>query len=237
MTKLISHRGAAGLALENSTASIKAALRSDVDVIEFDIHRTKDGKLVMIHDNHTGRVAKKQVWVNDATLDELHTIPLNNGQSIPTLAEGLSILGSKPLIIDIKDEGSADELLSVLKDFPKANISVASFKHGELRRVGELRPDIPLYVLEHFSPLDIIQSARNLRARGIGLNKWLMNPLTYYLAKRYHLELYIYTLNARWLGRFFKKLYPDVHICSDHPERFTSLRAAATNSALTSRSQ
>ncbi|HSW66369.1 MAG TPA: glycerophosphodiester phosphodiesterase [Bacillota bacterium] len=224
MTKLIGHRGAAGLALENSAASIKAALKSDIDVIEFDVHRTKDDKLVMMHDDHTGRVATQKVYVRDVTLAELQKISLKNGQPIPTLDDCLHILGSKPLIIDIKDEGSADELLRVLEQHPKARISVASFKHGELKRIGERRPDIPMYVLEHFSPFDIIDSARHLRAQGIGLNKWLMNPLTYKRAQRHHIELYVYTVNWGWLGKFFKKLYPDVTICTDHPERFTSLR-------------
>ena len=84
-----------------------------------------------------------------------------------------------------------------------------------------------MYVLEHFSPFDIIDSARHLHAKGIGLNKWLMNPLTYKRAQRHHIELYVYTVNWGWLGRFFKKLYPDVVICTDNPERFTSLRVIA----------
>jgi len=224
MAKLIGHRGAAGLALENSTASMAAALDTDVDIIEFDVHRTKDNKLVMMHDRHTGRVAREKVYVNEVTLATLRKIPLKNGQRIPTLDEGLTILGSKPLIIDVKDEGSADELLSVLSRHPDADVSFASFKHAELQRLHDVRPDIPVYVLEHFSPFDIIQSARNMSADGIGLNKWLMNPLTYQLARRSGLRLYVYTLNARWLAPLFRRFYPDVDICTDHPERFSEFR-------------
>lgn len=235
MTRIIGHRGAAGLALENSTESIRAALRHDVDVVEFDIHRTRDNKLVVVHDKHTGRVSHRKVRINEKTLDELRGLPLKNGQPLPTLDMALDILGAKPVIIDIKDAGSAGELLLTLKRHPKANISFASFKHEELRLLRERRPDVPIYVLEHFSPVDIIHSASNLQARGIGLNKWLMNPLTYYLAQRYELELYVYTLNSRLMGRLFKKLYPAVDICTDHPERFKYLRGKATGSASTKR--
>jgi glycerophosphoryl diester phosphodiesterase len=225
MTKIIGHRGAAGLALENSPESIRAALKQAVDVVEFDVHRTRDNKLVVMHDKHTGRVANQKVLISEKTLDELRQLPLKNGQPIPTLDDVLEIAGNKPIIIDIKDEGSAGELLQALKRHPKAQVSFASFQHDELRVLHERRPEIPLYVLEHFGPVDIIHSANALHAYGIGLNKWLMNPLTYYLAKQYKLELYVYTLNSKLMGRLFKWLYPTVDICTDHPERFTNLKS------------
>jgi glycerophosphoryl diester phosphodiesterase len=224
MTRIIGHRGAAGLALENSTESIRAALEQDVDVVEFDIHRTKDKKLVVVHDATTRRVSNTNVRISEMTMDELRNLPLKNGQPLPTLDDALDILGTKPVIIDIKDDDSAGELLQVLKRHPKANVSFASFQHDELRFLRERLPEVPMYVLEHFSPVDIIHSAVNLRARGIGLNKWLMNPLTYYLAQRYHLELYVYTVNSRFMGHMLKRLYPEVNICTDHPERFSDLR-------------
>lgn len=224
MTKIIGHRGAAGLALENSTESIRAALRSDVDAVEFDVHRTKDNKLVVVHDKDTRRVSAQRVKINDVTLDELRQLKLKNGEKLPTLDDALDILGSKPIIIDIKDDGSAGEMVQTLMRHPKANVSFASFKHSELRVLRDRLPDIPVYVLEHLSPWDIIHSAVNLRAHGIGLNKWLMNPLTYYMAQRYSLELYVYTLNSGFMGRLFKRWYPNVSICTDHPEKFSALR-------------
>jgi len=226
MTRIIGHRGAAGLALENSTESIRAALRADVDAVEFDVHRTRDNKLVVMHDKTTKRVSTREVNIGDVTLDELRTLKLRNGEHIPTLDEALDILGSKPVIIDVKDEDSAAELLLTLKRHPKAVASVASFKHTELRMLRERAPKLNVYVLEHFSPWDIIHSAVNLRARGIGLNKWLMNPLTYYMAQRYHLELYVYTVNSAFLGKLFLRWYPNVHLCTDHPEKFTRYRDA-----------
>jgi len=228
MTRIIGHRGAAGLALENSAESIRAALKHDVDAVEFDIHLTKDKKLIVIHDAHTGRVSPTKVRIKDATLDELRNLPLHNGQTLPTLDEIMDIIGSKPVVIDIKDAGSAAELLQVLKRHPRAHVSFASFQHDELRFLHERLPKIPIYVLEHLSPIDIIHSAVNLRAQGIGLNKWLMNPLTYFFARRYHLELYVYTVNNRFLGLILKKLYPDVTICTDHPQRFVDLHTPSS---------
>ena len=69
-----------------------------------------------------------------------------------------------------------DELHLVLERHPNARPSVASFDHSEFRKVKRAFPDIPTFVLEHYAATDIIHSAYNMHATGIGLNKWLMNP-------------------------------------------------------------
>jgi glycerophosphoryl diester phosphodiesterase len=223
MTKIIGHRGAAGLALENSHDSIRAALNHNIAAIEFDIQCTKDGKLVVMHDRHTGRTAEKKLHVRNTTLAELRDLRLKNGQYIPTLEEIFALIGDKkPIVIDIKNTGCCDELLRLLELYPKVQVSLTSFWHSELRKMHAARPDLPIFVLDHFSPFEIVHTARRLKAQGISLNMWLMNPLTYRLAKQYGLELRVYTVNHPLIMRFFQLFYPDVDIYTDHPERFTS---------------
>jgi len=217
--KIIGHRGAAGLALENSRASLVAAVKQGVDMIEFDVRRTADDHLVVIHDRGTGRVATDRLTVRKQTLATMQDSSLGNGEQIMTLDEALDAIGSTPVIIELKDGGSVDELLLVLERHPNSKPTIASFNHAELRNVRRVLPDIPTFVLEHLAPIDIIHSAHNLRATGIGLNKWLMNPLTYELARHYRLQLYVYTVNNVPLARFLHALYPDVHLCTDRPER------------------
>jgi len=220
MTKIIGHRGAAGLALENTRASLLAALQQGVDMVEFDARKTADDKLVVIHDPHTGRLTTDQFLVRTKTLAELQATGLHNGETFLSLDDALEIIGDTPAIIDIKEPDSVDELLLALARHPQTRPSIASFQHDELRRIRRALPDIPIFVLEHLSPLEIVHSARSMGATGIGLNKWLMNPLTYRLAKRYHLELYVYTVNHPLIARFLRTLYPDIHLCTNHPERF-----------------
>lgn len=220
MTKIIGHRGAAGLALENSRASLLAAIKHGVDMIELDTRLTADDHLVVIHDPHTQRVAPDHFFVRNKTLAELRAFNMHNGETFLSIDDALDIVGSVPVIIELKETGSVDELLLALGRHPEAQASIASFHHGELRRIRSVLPDVPIYVLEHFSPIEIIQSARRVHATGIGLNKWLMNPLTYRLAKRFHLELYVYTVNNAFIAWFMRKLYPDIHLCTNHPERF-----------------
>lgn len=231
MTKIIAHRGASGSALENSIAAMKHALTQDVDGIEFDVHLTRDGKIVVIHDAHTARVASKVVRVRAQTLAELQGLSLKDGQKIPTLDEVLDVAGEKPVSIDIKDDGTCDELLRVLARHPKAQVTIVSFRHGELAAMQKARPEIPTYVLEHFAPFAIVRSARHLHTTGIGLNMWLMNPFTYFAARRARLKLYVYTVNHLWLARFLLKLYPGVDICTDFPARISIARKLAQKAA------
>lgn len=220
-TGIIGHRGAAGLALENSEDSLRAALTHPMDAIEFDIHRTRDGQLVVIHDRHTGRISKKRAFVNKKTLAELKAIKLKNGQRIPTLEGVFKLIGNKkPVVVDIKDTGSTDEILRLLAKYPEVKASFTSLKYSELEKLRKARPDLPVFVRDLLNPFEILHTARQLGAEGISLNMWLMNPLTYRLAKRYGLELRIYTVNSPRLLRFFRKLYPGIVIYTNHPERF-----------------
>jgi len=220
-TGIIGHRGAAGLALENSQNSLLAALDHAIDAIEFDVRRTKDGKLVVMHDKHTSRISNEKALVSHKTLEELQAIELKNGQQVPTIEDFFKIIGSqKPMVIDIKDNGSADELLRVIDKYPEAQVSFTSLKYGELDTLHKARPDLPIYVRDLLNPFEIVHTARRMRAEGISLNMFLMNPLTYWLAKRRNLEIRIYTVNNPFLVRFFQKLYPGIVIYTDHPERF-----------------
>ncbi len=220
-TGIIGHRGAAGLALENSHASLVAAMEHDIDAIEFDVRRTQDGRLVVLHDKHTGRIAKQKTVVKLKTLAQLQAIRLNNGQHIPSLEEVLELIGNKmPVVIDIKDKNSANELLRVIERYPHIPVSFTSLRYKELEKLHKTRPDLPIFVRDLFNPFEVVHTARQMHAEGISLNMWLMNPLTYFLAKRRNLEIRVYTVNYTALGRVLQKLYPGIVLYTNHPERF-----------------
>jgi glycerophosphoryl diester phosphodiesterase len=223
--KIVGHRGAAGLALENSRESIEAALSMPIDALEFDIRRTRDSKIVVIHNATTERIAEHKLTINDSTLAELQALRLRNGQHISTLEETLRLIGGKmPVVIDIKDNGVAEELLHIVARFPKTHIMFTGRKYTELAAIHRARPDIPFLVQHHFDPLEIIHTAKSMGATGISLNMWLTNPLTYRLAKKAGLDVYVYTINHGWLVRFFRLFYPDVAIFTNFPGRFAELR-------------
>lgn len=222
--RIIGHRGAAGHELENSLASLHHGAKLPLWAIEFDVRKTKDGKLVIFHDTDLKRVAKRPEHIGDLTLKQLESIPLVSGSHIPTLTEALEVIGSKRAVIEVKDSGCADELLEILADFPKANVIVASFKLKELAILRGHRPDLVLYGLERTRPFESIQLAQKYHLNGLGMNFWLLNPLTYLLCRRAGLEMYVYTIDLPFLARFVGKLYPGVVVCTNYPERFLRKR-------------
>jgi glycerophosphoryl diester phosphodiesterase len=219
--KVIGHRGAAGLALENTLPSIELARLLGVDAIEFDVRMTKDHHLVLCHDATLDRVSDSSARIRDLSLRQLKKVKLRDGESrVPSLKEALSAVDGTPVIIELKENGCEQELLKVIAKFPSLDITIASFKLEVLSLLREMRPDLKLYANEHTRPTEIIHIAKRLKLDGVGLNFWLLNPLTYHLAKKETLNIFVYTVNNRFLGKFIGWLYPRIAICSDYPEQF-----------------
>lgn len=219
--KIIGHRGAAGIAVENTLESIAAAMKHDIFAIEIDVRKTKDNKLVLMHDPITKRIADKNLIVSKATLAELKQLRLKNNHRVASLDEALALMGDKvPVIIDIKDTDLHEQLVDTLDRHPNVTISFTGRKYDEMKKIFKARPGTAFFVQNHFSPIDVIQQARALGASGISLNMWLLNPLTYYLARRYNLQLMVYTVNHTFIARFLKRLYPDILLCTNYPGKF-----------------
>jgi len=220
-SKIIGHRGAAGLALENTATSIKRAISLGVDAVELDIRLSKDDKLVLCHDSDLTRIASDSRKVRSMSLAELKKVPLIDGSKILSLREALELIGDKPVILELKVGESARLLLKELKKFPKVKASVASFKLNELALLRSLAPTLHLYALELTKPFESIQLASLLDLDGVGLNYWLLNPLTYMYARRRKLSIYVFTVNNKFIAWFISLLYPAVSICTDHPEWYS----------------
>lgn len=222
--KIIAHRGAGGAELENSLSSISAAFKLDVDAVEFDIHHTKDDVLVVMHDVTTGRTASEDVRIKDVTFKRLRAIQLHNGQQVPTLEEVLGQAGRQTIYIDIKDDGCAVPLLRLLRQFPKLRCVFVSAKTEELRTLRTLMPSAETYLyfrkreLVLPRPVKMVKMAQKIDATGIAIDKLLLNPAVYGLAKRAGLRMYTYSINTGRAARVIAKLYPEIDIATKHPE-------------------
>jgi len=224
--KIIGHRGAAGQELENTLASLKRAKDIGVDGVELDVRLTKDRQFVLCHDADLGRVSNSKQRIQDLTLKDLKKISLSNGEKVPTLAEALTQLGSTWAIVEVKVGDCAEELLQILDQFPRATITVASFDHSLGTKLEELQHELSVFLAEHTKPFEIIHFVRTARADGLVLNAGVLNPLTYWLARRRGLEIMVYTVNSPFVGWFIGKFYPMVSLCTDYPERFIKNRLA-----------
>lgn len=147
---VIAHRGANAECPENSMKSFVTAAEIGADMIEFDIHATLDGKIVVIHDSSAKRVSGVDINVEKVNYSELKDIDIGDGERIPLLADLFKELKGKVIFqIEIKQAGIVDKLLSLMDEYGVSDSCViSSFKHSELDKIKKLRSDIPCATLE-----------------------------------------------------------------------------------------
>jgi glycerophosphoryl diester phosphodiesterase len=121
---IIAHRGESHDAPENTLAALSLAWEKNADAAEIDVHLTKDGRIVVIHDDNTWRTAHRSGKVSTRTLEQLRRLDVGRfkgkkwaKEKIPTLAEALATVpAGKKLFVEIKeDAGILAELNVVLK--------------------------------------------------------------------------------------------------------------------------
>jgi len=123
--RVIGHRGAAGVAPENTLAAIEHGLLAGSDALEVDVHVTADGHLVVIHDDTVDRTTEGSGPVETMTLAETQrldagycftpdggrTYPFRNtGVRVPTLDAAVAAAGDLPMIIEVKSPGAGQAL-------------------------------------------------------------------------------------------------------------------------------
>jgi glycerophosphoryl diester phosphodiesterase len=224
-TRIIGHRGAAGEALENTMASFKKAIADGARIVEFDVHTTSDGVFVICHDDNLERVAPPETAakrIKDIHSAELAQVLLRNGEPVPLLSEVLQLLRKHNVaaVVEAKAITSPEQFCRLLDEYRDMQLVVASFNHGLLEKIRALRPELAIYMAEAHRPVTILQEARALRAQGVDLNYMLMNPLTYWLARRWKLDIMVYTVNNGFIFGMLRLLYPKVLICTNYPGRF-----------------
>ena len=97
---------------ENSLAGFRAAVEKGYG-IELDVHRTRDGALVVHHDDSLKRLTGKDIRIAQSTLKEIRACKLPNGESVPTFDEVLkTVAGRVPLIVEVKVEDGNHDLLA-----------------------------------------------------------------------------------------------------------------------------
>ncbi len=146
---IIGHKGASAIAPENTLMAFKKAIELKADMVEFDIHKTKDGEIVIIHDLDTLSTTGVQGLIKEMTLEEIKKLDAGKGEKIPTLLELVKVAKEKVgLQIEIKSSGLLEKLIKLLKGENLVNTSIVScFAFGELVKLKNLEPNIKLGLL------------------------------------------------------------------------------------------
>ena len=155
--KVIAHRGASHLAPENTLASIELAWQLGADAVEVDVHLTRDGRIVALHDPTTGRTAGTHLEVVATHSHHLrlldvgrHKHPGFAGEAIPFLEEVLeTVPPGRQLFIEVK---CGPEILprldrTVVDSGKRSQVEIIGFDLDTMKAAKAIMPDVPAHWL------------------------------------------------------------------------------------------
>ena len=193
----IAHRGAYAYAPENTLKSFKMAIEMGADMIELDVHLTKDRQVVVIHDDTIDRTSDGSGYVKDYTLEELKTFDFGEGEKIPTLAEVFELAKGKVGVnVEIKQYNMEKEIVDVIRKYNmEKDVIISSFLHPTLVNIKNLEPTLRTALLFTARPINVVRLAKEARAEflhpyfetvdeimvkeavsaGIGINVWTVD--------------------------------------------------------------
>ncbi|MCY8273807.1 glycerophosphodiester phosphodiesterase [Bacillus inaquosorum] len=157
MTKIFAHRGASGQFPENTMLAFEKGIEAGADGIELDVQLTKDGRIVVIHDERLDRTTSLKGFVKDTAYDVIKTAnaaanhnQMDNDIKVPLLEDVLSWAEKKNFLINIelknsviRYEGMEEKVLKAVKRFNiEERIILSTFNHESLALCARLAPHI-----------------------------------------------------------------------------------------------
>ncbi|HVC35930.1 MAG TPA: glycerophosphodiester phosphodiesterase [Candidatus Dormibacteraeota bacterium] len=219
--KIIGHRGAKGLAPENTVASFLKALAHNADEIECDVRLTAERVLVLSHNRFISDSSGNKLVVAEHNYLELKA----HKPDLTTLQEAiLSVNKQRPLLIEVKSSDVIQPLIKLLKQrlrggWQASDFRLASFHFKTLRALADALPEIQLVVNDRWSGVRATSRGRRLGTRRLAMNRlWLWSGFIAALS-RGGWELYAYTVNDRRLAKRWAKSGLK-GIVTDFPDKF-----------------
>lgn len=180
---LLAHRGGLAEGMENTLGTFQKALDAGIKAFELDVRITKDGKIVLQHDNTLKRTAGLDRTVEDMTEKELREVTLSDGSKLAFLDEVLALFGKHSNIyieFELKCSKYNEELLigtgyldkvakAVLKAEPKGSTYIlSSFNTRALRYIKEKYPTAEImYITKNGCTQETLNTAAALGAKRI----------------------------------------------------------------------
>jgi glycerophosphoryl diester phosphodiesterase len=245
--KVIAHRGASAQAPENTLASFQEAIALGANYVELDVHLSKDGEVVVIHDATLNRTTNGAGSVNEKTFFELQQLSASKinaetypDEKIPLLNEALKLTQGKAiLLIEIKADTDSKPYQGIEKkvfEIIKANkaeewCEIQSFYDFSVNSWLQLKTDIPVHKLMvgRLQPLYIDYKIRfgSILKKHVSTDG--INPYKAFAKKKFIKKIhrqnhiaYVWTVNdAKDMKKILKRS-PD-GIITNYPDRLLKL--------------
>jgi glycerophosphoryl diester phosphodiesterase len=154
---VVAHRGLSAEEPENTMRAFRRAAEVGCDLIEFDVHLSRDAEVVVMHDDTVDRTTDGHGAVRDLSLRELGALDAGRGERVPTLDEvcawagrsdgfGLSVEIKQPTPVGgaARYADIAERVLDIVRAHDlEGRVLVHSFDHPTIRRLRELAPELP----------------------------------------------------------------------------------------------
>jgi len=230
---VIAHRGASGELPENTLPAYELAVEQGADMIEIDLHTTRDGAIVITHDENLERLGGRGE-VADATLQEIRRLDAGDGAAVPTLVEVLDALGARiPFNLELKrssrDEYSGMEAAAVEEVTRRGLLEqtlFSSFYPPVLKALREISPEVRIAVLiSPRFPQGAIERARCIGAEAVNPERSLVSRELVEAAHGEGLAVYVYTVDDGEEMRRLLDLGVD-GLFTNHPRRMRAILAS-----------
>ncbi|MFF7090948.1 glycerophosphodiester phosphodiesterase [Streptomyces rubradiris] len=166
----IGHRGVMGVEPENTLRSFVAAQRAGLDLIELDLHLSKDGALVVMHDAEVDRTTDGSGPIAEKTLAELRALDAGRGERVPVFEEVLEAVRA-PLQAEIKDVAAARALAEVMRARDlTTRVEVSSFHDEALTEIARLVPGVRTALVASRYGTEVVDRAVAAGAATVCLN-------------------------------------------------------------------
>ncbi len=196
---------------ENTLISFQKALDLGADGLEFDVQMTRDGHLVICHDEEVDRTTNGQGLLKDYTLAELKKLDAGSwfgpefaGQTIPTLEELFGLVAGKPSLLlnaELKTgvviyPGIEERFIELVRKYRlTGQVLVSSFNHYSLRKVKELAPEMKTGILYMEGLFEPWEYAKRLKAEALHPFFYNIQPVIVEGAKRHGMMLNPFTVD------------------------------------------
>ena len=230
MTLVIAHRGASGHRPENTLPAYELAVEQGADMIEIDLHRTRDGAIVVTHDEELAGIGG-QGEIAQATLAEVRALDAGAGEPVPTLDEVLDGFAKRiPFNLELKRGKQADypgleqaTLEAVNQRGLLPRMLFSSFYDPVLARLRTLSPEarVALLISRKF-PQRAVERAKALGAEALNPEDSLVTAGLVREAHAAGLAVYVFTVDEEAELRRFLDLGVD-GIFTNHPDRLRAI--------------
>lgn len=202
------HRGASKTAPENTIPAFEQAVESGADYIELDVQLTKDGRLIVLHDDKIDRTTDGKGMASELTYDEIQQYSAGkwfdkegtySDVKVPEFREVLDAVGGDILLnIEIKNHGdinrTAEMVVELIDEYElRKSCYVTSFSYKALKKVKELDPKIKTALISHIAPSTVYSQMKYIDA--VSMNYLFVNQSVVNYAHRSGKRVFVWTVD------------------------------------------